>query len=66
MVGAIVSGSAPMVGAIVVDACLPPDSFHQGCGVGARRNFKCSRSRKEFLGGVGVDKNVPTPTPTSV
>jgi hypothetical protein len=25
-----------------------------------------SRSRKEFLGGVGVGKNVPTPTPTSV
>jgi hypothetical protein len=25
-----------------------------------------SRSRKEFLGGVGVGKNVPTPTPTSI
>jgi hypothetical protein len=25
-----------------------------------------SRSRKEFLGGVGVGKNVPTPTPISV
>jgi hypothetical protein len=39
-----------------------------GCGVGVGRNFKWSRSRKEFLGGVrvGVGKNVPTPTPTSV
>jgi hypothetical protein len=35
-------------------------------GVGVRRNFRWSRSRKEFLGGVGVGKNVPTPTPTSV
>jgi hypothetical protein len=36
----------------------------QGCGVGVRRNFVWSR--KEFLGGVGVGKNVPTLTPTSV
>jgi hypothetical protein len=28
--------------------------------------FRWNRSRKEFLGGVGVGKNVPTPTPTSV
>jgi hypothetical protein len=45
-------------------------------GVGVGRNFWVesesegifgwSRSRKEFLGGVGVGKNVPTPTPTSV
>jgi hypothetical protein len=39
-------------------------------GVGVGRNFRWSRSRKEFLGGdgvgVGVGKNVPTPTPTSV
>jgi hypothetical protein len=35
-------------------------------GVGVGRNFRWSRSRKEFLGGVRVGKNVPTPTPTSV
>jgi hypothetical protein len=33
-----------------------------GVGVGARRNFRWSRSRKEFLSGVGVGENVPTPT----
>jgi hypothetical protein len=27
-----------------------------GCGVGVGRNFRWSRSRKEFLGGVGVGK----------
>jgi hypothetical protein len=39
-------------------------SCRHGCGVGVGRNFRWSR--KEFLGGVGVGKNVPTPTPTSV
>jgi hypothetical protein len=39
-------------------------SLRQGCGVVVGRNFRWSRSRKEFLGGVGVGdgKNVPTPT----
>jgi hypothetical protein len=42
--------------------------FKQGCGVGVGvgRNFRWSRIRKEFLGGVGASKNVLTPTPTSV
>jgi hypothetical protein len=35
-------------------------------GVGVGRNFRWSRSRKEFLGGVGVGKNVATPIPTSI
>jgi hypothetical protein len=37
-------------------------------GVGVGRNFRWSRSQKEFLGGVGVGvgKNVPTLTRTSV
>jgi hypothetical protein len=35
-------------------------------GVGVGRNFRWSRSRKEFLDGVGVGTNVLTPTPTSV
>jgi hypothetical protein len=35
-------------------------------GVRVGRNFRWSQSWKEFLGGVGVGKNVPTPTPTSV
>jgi hypothetical protein len=39
-------------------------SHDQGYGVG--RNFRWSRSGKEFLGGVGIGKNVPTPTSTSV
>jgi hypothetical protein len=26
-------------------------------GVGVGRNFRCSRSPKEFLGGVGVGRN---------
>jgi hypothetical protein len=41
---------------------------NQGCGVGigVGRNFRWIRSRKEFLGGVGVGKNVPSATPTSV
>jgi hypothetical protein len=38
----------------------------QGCGVGVGRNFRWSRSRKEFLCGAGVGKNVLTPNPTSV
>jgi hypothetical protein len=45
----------------------PPD-FNQDCGVGVGvvRNFRWNRSRKEFLGGVGVGKKCTTPTPTSV
>jgi hypothetical protein len=41
-------------------------------GVGVGRNFRWSRGRKEFLGGVGVEvgvgvgKNIPTPTSISV
>jgi hypothetical protein len=41
-------------------------ALYQGCGVGVGKNLRWSRSRKEILGGVGVGKNVPTPTPTSV
>jgi hypothetical protein len=51
-------------------------TLNQGCGVGwnfyveseSEGIFRCSRrrSRKEFLGGAGVGKNVPTPNPTSV
>jgi hypothetical protein len=33
---------------------------------GVGRNFRWSRSGKEFLGGVGVVKNITTPTPTSI
>jgi hypothetical protein len=47
-------------------ACPVLCRYSQGCGVGVGRNFRWNLSRKEFLGGVGVGKNVPTPTPTSV
>jgi hypothetical protein len=41
-------------------------TLNQVCGVkvGVGGNFRWSWSRKEFLGGVRVGKNVPTLTPT--
>jgi hypothetical protein len=37
-------------------------SWSPSRGVRVERNFRWSRSGKEFLGGIGVGKNVPTPT----